>query len=632
MHFLNPSLSAETSRTIEDHARQFVDNAPCGYVITDPDGQMLVVNDTLLEWLGYEEEEFRGARRTFQDILNRGGAIYFDTHLAPLLGIQGSVREINLTLVRQDGGKLPVLLSATQHLAPDGRTRFNSIIVTNFTDRKKYERELLEARKRAENSDRAKTTFLSTISHEVLTPLNAIIGTADLLGVTELDANQRRLQSILAQSGNHLLSLFKNILVVAKSGLGELKVSHKPFSPRRLVHSIVDSFRFGGADETTAYHIEIDDRVPRGLVGDPTLFNQVLTNLIGNAAKFARGGKVRITVESLGENDHGHHIRFSVADDGIGIQPEHLEKLFEPFSQATQHIHQKYGGSGLGLSICQRILEYFDSEIQVESTPNEGSRFWFEVVLPEGEIPADTTQGIGELPIIGTGRVLIVEDNRTNSFLVARYFRRWKVGFDLAANGKEALHCLQQKDYDLILMDLKMPVMDGYTASKKIRQLPPPKSLTPIIAFSASARMVITEQMRDANIDDFTLKPFDPRQLHAIVRRYLIPSTMNFRELRSTLDNDPEELQAFSGILQKELTQAATDLDQAFAQDDVEQIGDLKHKLKTTLQLLEANEVKQNLQEIVDDLRAGRSADRTMKIEVQNRLQQLTRQLGRQQW
>ncbi|THH40383.1 hybrid sensor histidine kinase/response regulator [Neolewinella litorea] len=631
MHFLKSSLSAATSRTIEEHARQFVDNAPCGYLITDPNGQLLGINDTLLDWLGYQKEDLAG-QRTMQDILNRGGSIYFDTHLAPLLGIQGEVREINLTLVRQDGSKLPVLISATHHVVGDGPTRFNSFVVTNFTDRKKYERELLEARKRAESSDRAKTSFLSTISHEVLTPLNAIIGTADLLGVSELDPNQRRLQSILIQSGNHLLSLFKNILIVAKSGLGELKVSHQPFSVRRLVQSIVDSFRYGSADETTSYTIKIDDRVPAGVVGDPTLFNQVLTNLIGNAAKFARGGKVCIAVEWLDQSELGHHLRFSVTDDGIGIHPEHLDKLFQPFSQATQHIHQKYGGSGLGLSICQRILDYFDSTVQVESTLGQGSRFWFEVVLPEGDIPPQSTLSIGDLPVIGAGRVLIVEDNRTNSFLVARYFRRWKVDFDLAANGKEALECVEANDYDLVLMDLKMPVMDGYTASKRIRSMPPPKNQVPIIAFSASARMAMTEKMHDAHIDDFALKPFDPRQLHAFVRRYLSPPAMNFPELRSTLDHDPAELEAFSIILQQELNQASDALTKAFADDDVHEIGDLKHKLKTTLQILEAETVKQNLQEIVDDLRAGRSPDKKTKATVRQELDKLSRRLARQRW
>lgn len=631
MHFLSSSISEATSRTIEEHARQFVDKAPCGYLITDPNGVLLGINDTLLDWLGYEQDDLFG-QSSIQDLLNRGGGIYFDTHLAPLLGIQGEVREINLTFVRRDGSRLPVLISATHHVARDGQTRFNSIVVTNFTDRKKYEKELLEARKRAESSDHAKTSFLSTISHEVLTPLNAIIGTADLLGVTELDSNQKRLQSILVESSNHLLSLFKNILVVAKSGLGELKVSHQPFATRRLLDSIVDSFRYGGQDDHTTYTVEVDDRIPPGLVGDPTLFNQVLTNLIGNAAKFARGGKVCIKLDWLEKTSEGHRVRFSIADNGIGIQPEHLEKLFQPFSQATQHIHQQYGGSGLGLSICQRILDYFDSAVQVESTPGKGSRFWFEVVLPEGKVPDQTSSGISELPVIGTGRVLIVEDNRTNSFLVARYFRRWKVDFDLAANGQEALECVQANDYDMVLMDLKMPVMDGYTASRKIRELPPPKSHVPIIAFSASARMAMTEGLHDTYIDDFALKPFDPRQLHTFVTRYLSPPPMNFPELRSTLDNDPSELEAFSGILQRELRQATDDLDRAFDQDNLEQIGDLKHKLKTTLHLLEADQVRQNLQKIVDDLRSGSPADDQTKSEVKDQLEQLSRQLARERW
>ena len=629
MHILDSSLGESIRLRIEEHARQFVDRAPCGYLVTDDAGRLLLTNDVLLNWLGYTAQEFP-KDYSLTDLLNKGNQIYYETQFAPLLHLQGEVSEISVDLARKDGSALPVLLSAFRH--PEDDPSIQSIVVVNFSDRKRYERELMKARQNAEASDQAKSMFLSTISHEVLTPLNAIIGTADLLSITKLDAHQQRLQGILLHSGNHLLSLFRNLLVVAKTGLGELEVTPNPFFPRRMVEAIVDSFRYGGPDGDVTYFSLIEEAVPRVVEGDESLISQVLTNLIGNATKFSRGGRVEVTVQVLERQDSEYALRFTVEDDGIGISEENRANLFEPFTQGTTDTHQEFGGSGLGLSICQRILQAMDSEVQLESTLGKGSRFWFDLTLPESEAPEDDTVTVGELPEIGMGRVLIVEDNRTNAFLVARYFRRWKVSFDLAGDGQEALDRVKARDYDLVLMDLKMPIMDGYTAAKKIRELPSPKADVPIIAFSASARMAMTERMRDAHIDEFTLKPFDPRKLHAVVLRFLAPSPMNFTELRDAMDHDAEDLASFSSILRRELEVAADELETAFEQRDVQRIADLKHKLKTSLQLLEADTVKQDLQQTVDDLRADRPIDEGIGTVIIEELRQLSRRLARERW
>ncbi|WP_198661684.1 ATP-binding protein [Lewinella sp. IMCC34183] len=628
MNLLDATLSESTSQKIEEHARQFVDIAPVGYLVTDPHGRLLMANDTLLRWLGYAPDAPLPVMR-LPELLNRGGKYYYENHLSPLLKLRDTLREIALDLCCKDGSELPVLLSAYRHT--HDADSLQSFVVTNYTERRQYERELQKARRKAEASDRAKSEFLSTISHEILTPMNAILGTADLMGMTALSSEQQRLQNILVQSGDHLLSLFKNILSVSKSGLGTLEVSPHSFSPRQLVGSLVDSFRYGTADQNVTYTVAIDDDLPPALIGDPTLISQVLTNLLSNATKFSRGGHVTIRVDCV-ERGEECHTRFMVADTGIGISKQEQKRLFQPFTQASKDIHRQYGGAGLGLTVCQRILEHLNSRVEFESVPGKGSRFWFDLALPPGEAATDGAAVLGELPEIDVGRVLVVEDNETNAFLVSRYFRRWKVGFDLASNGQIALDMVDANSYDLILMDLKMPVMDGYTAARKIRELPAPKGDVPIIAFSASARMTMTDRMREAHIDDFTLKPFDPRKLHALVRRFLSPPPMNFTELRDAMDHNTEELESFSTILRRELRTAADELEVAFVQKDVQRIGDLKHKLKTSFQLLEAYSVKKDLQQAVDDLRAGRPLDEGMPTVIVEELRQIVRRLAREQW
>ncbi|MBB4079921.1 PAS domain S-box-containing protein [Lewinella aquimaris] len=635
----NPLSSLHVSQQIDERAGQLFESAPCGYLFTSTTGRFLRVNQTFCEWLGYTSAELVGSCSLI-DLVSRGSRIFFETHFFPVLNLQGTVEEINLTLQRKDGSRFPVLISATQHHDPEGRFLFNSLIILNFAVRKQYESELLEAKKRAESSDRAKSYFLSTISHEVLTPLNAIIGMSDLLETTNLTPHQSRLQSILSKSAVHLLQLFKNVLVVSKAGLGQLKVASNPFDLRELTHSVVNSFRFDSRNHGLELHVEIDNRLPETLVGDATLISQLLTNLVGNAVKFTDGGSVRTQLSVRELTPQEVVIEFSIADTGIGIPAEKLKKLFVPFSQASKDIHSRYGGSGLGLAICSSILEQLDSQMEVETEVGVGSRFSFELTLPRGETPPQPSPPPHKLPRINRGRVLLVEDNDTNAYLVSRYFRQWNVAFDIATDGKDAIEQVQEKEYDLILMDLRMPVMNGYDAAAHIRQLKAPRGSIPIIAFSASSSLTMSSRMREAQIDDFLLKPFAPGKLHAILLEYLpalLPkpedmSRTRFSQLRQTFDEDPEELAAFAVILERELLTAATELDAAIAATNARTVGDLKHKLKTSMQLLGAGELMKRLGYITEDLKNQEPVEPQRQRQVVADLRELAHQLKNEKW
>ena len=637
-----PPTSFTIPDRIELEAQQFFQTAPCGYLFTDPDGHLLRVNQTLLDWLGYEEADMVDGERTLSDLISRGGRIYYETHFAPLLNLQGRIEEINFTFLHHNGSRLPVLVSADQRTDAAGQPLFNSVVAVKFSQRKQYETELLRAKKQAESSDRAKTFFLSNISHEVLTPLNAIIGMADLLEGTALDPQQQRLRTVMSRSAHHLLDLFKNVLVVAKSGLGQLEVAHRTFDLRQLVTGVVDSFRYDEHNRDIDLILNLDDQIPDSLLGDPTLITQLLTNLIGNAVKFTERGQVRVTVEVSAREQDGLHVEFSVEDTGIGVSPDQLSKLFHPFTQASQEIHTRYGGSGLGLSICHNILERYGSKMHVSSAPGRGSCFSFTLLLPPSDSPVAPSRGNHQLPPIQSGRVLLVEDNQTNAFLVSRYFTRWQVEYDLAINGVEALELARQQQYELVLMDLQMPVLDGYDAARAIRELDGPNSDVPIVAFSASASIALSDRMRQAEIDGFLLKPFNPYELHTLLCQHLscgTPSTdsppspsMSFPYIREAFEDDSEALAGFSHILQRELRQAAAELERALQRQDASAVGALKHKLKTSLHLLGDTKLQEQLGRVTESLRRGQSVSDEQCRTLVNRLRTNATALAREKW
>ncbi len=587
--------------------------------------------------MGYgPDDPLPGTKLT--DLISRGSRIYFETHFFPHLNVRGTVEEINVTLLGRGGHRVPVLLSANQHRDAEHRFLFNSVVVVNYAHRQRYESELLEAKKRAESSDRAKSYFLSTVSHEVLTPLNAVIGMAGLLEDTGLDSRQREYQTILSQSANHLLQLFKNILVVSKDGLGKLTVARHPVDLRQLIHGVAGSFRHGSLRPGVLLHTRVPDHLPPLLEGDSMLLSQLLTNLIGNAVKFTASGEVNVAVEVQELSAEAVTFEIAVSDTGIGIPADMLDRLFVPFTQASHDIHSRYGGSGLGLSICSRILDKLGSHMEVSSEEGKGSRFSFVLRLPVSTAQASSSPA--RLPAIGRGRVLLVEDNETNVYLVTRYFSQWQLPYDVATDGAEALRYLEQEAYDLILLDMQMPVMDGYAAARNIRQLPGIKAHVPIIAFSASSSVSISQRMQECEIDDFLLKPFEPRELHALMLRYLPASPMqtqdltpiSFSQLREAFDQDAEELSTFARILERELTTAAAELAQAIAARDTQAVSDLRHKLKTSLHLLDADRLKELLDHVITELRADRQPGRGDTRALLQEVRQLVLRLQQEEW
>ncbi|MFP5285308.1 MAG: histidine kinase dimerization/phospho-acceptor domain-containing protein, partial [Thermoanaerobaculia bacterium] len=281
---------------IEESAEDLYENAPCGYISSLPDGTIVKVNQTFLDWTGHRRDDLVGRKR-FQDLLTAGGRIFHETHYAPLLRMQGAVREIAVDIVRAGGGRLPALINSVLKKDGDGRPLLTRTTVFNATDRKEYERELLRERQRAEQAARAKADFISMVSHEIRTPLNAILGVGHLLESTELSAQQQKYVRILRSSSEGLLALINDILDFSKIEAGKVSLEERSLDLRQLVGQIADNLHVKAAQKGVALDVRIDERVPQTVLGDPVKIGQVVTNLLSNAIKFTAQGSVTVALE-----------------------------------------------------------------------------------------------------------------------------------------------------------------------------------------------------------------------------------------------------------------------------------------------------------------------------------------------
>lgn len=374
-------------KLLEESLEELYEHAPCGYVSTLPDGTFAKVNGTFLAWTGYQREELLADKR-FQDLLPIGGKIFYETHYAPLLQMQGFVNEIAVDLVCRDGSQLPVLISSVQKRDASGAPLLHRTTIFNASDRREYERELLRARKKAEQAVEAKTRSLSTISHEIRNPLSSITLATQLLERNTSDPKHLRYIGMLKSSSQSLLALLNDILDYQKIEAGHVALQERKFNIREFVNDIILRLEARAEEKKLAVQAEVDEHVPEHLVGDPIKIGQVLTNLMSNAIKFTEEGSVKLTLRVKDVRSDAVSIDFSVEDTGIGIAPERVAYVFEEFTQASSDITVKYGGTGLGLAISRKLLQLYGSEIKVASTPGKGSTFSFNLRLktvPERE-------------------------------------------------------------------------------------------------------------------------------------------------------------------------------------------------------------------------------------------------------
>jgi PAS domain S-box-containing protein len=492
-----------------------------GIFITDSESNIIRVNRAFEQLTGYRREEatrltpasliarrsFEGATTTsWKDLLARG---------------RGSAETM---ICRKDGTSFPVWLGLTPVSDAEGTLTHFVAHFFDMTDRFRFEQELKDAQLQAEAASQAKSRFLANMSHEIRTPLNAIINLNEMLLETELSQEQRKLAITARQGGKALNSLVNSVLDLTQIESGKLSISFHVFNLRKLIEELQALFTPQAFSAGLYLKVEIDDALPQWVEGDETRLRQVLLNLVGNALKFTEQGWVLLRVSQASSqadaDDGGGLVRFQVDDTGIGITEKAAGRIFEEFTQADVSLARRFGGSGLGLTISQLLVRMMHGQIEYKPREDGGSSFSFEVPLPASEMEpheAESSEGMATV----SGRVLLAEDSQANQMVARAILEKAGCEVVIASDGREAIDIATREAFDLILMDLSMPKVDGLEAATTIRGRAGPNTTTPIVALTANVFEEDRQRCVKAGMNDFVGKPVEANMLRQKLQQWL---------------------------------------------------------------------------------------------------------------
>ncbi len=379
------------------------------------------------------------------------------------------------------------------------------------------EKKLLNVMLGFEKANKAKSVFLSNMSHELRTPLNGIIGTTNLLMHETATSSQKKYYDVLMHTSDHMLHLINHILDFSKINEAKINLDRNIFNLKHTLTKLSRVYVAQDTKENVSFKFEIDTALDKEIISDDLRLKQVLFNLLSNAFKFTKAGTITLKAVLLNTDEDKITVRFSVKDTGIGIKPEQIEKIFESFEQADNSTTRNFGGTGLGLSISKQLVGLFGSNLQVESEYQKGSTFWFDADLEINKtINTQLVEEVNTKNLNGV-KILVAEDNKINRMVLLTFLKKWNVQFTETVNGLEALEEYRKTPYDLILMDLEMPEMDGYTAIKEIRKI---DGSIPVIAFTAALYDDMGEDLKTKGFNDYLHKPFNPKDLYNKISQY----------------------------------------------------------------------------------------------------------------
>ncbi len=524
-------------------------------------------------------------------------------HIADQLAECGRFRE-EADLVRSDGSIFRARLS-TQYLAADDPAAGVVTIIEDMTQEAEAFKALHEAKVIAEEAARVKSDFVANMSHEIRTPMTGILGMTHLLLQQDLSPKQREYLEKIKAAGRHLLGVINDILDFSKIEAGKMIIEHVDFNLKELTDGVASIVGESARVKGLEFAVDIAPDVPPYLVGDPMRLAQILNNFAANAVKFTDEGRVGLNVEVQAQEENGVTLRFSVRDSGCGIDPNLQANLFTSFQQADSSITRSHGGTGLGLAISKQLVENMHGTIGVDSTPGIGSVFWFNIPLGIGTEEGAThkTNPAAQLPTpegLSHLQLLLVEDNPLNQEVALAMLAHFGINVDLATNGATAVQMVQHKRYDLVLMDVQMPVMDGLAATRAIRKLPGHNTL-PIVAMTANAMVSDRDACIAAGMNDHLGKPIDvDRLLAKIVKWTNAKGTLTLPEqaqapapdqnadaclldthdgLRRCMDRTPMYQRTLKSFI-RHFTQSPDKMRDAIATCDLETLSRTAHSLK----------------------------------------------------
>nr|WP_228085106.1 PAS domain S-box protein [Mucilaginibacter sp. JRF] len=493
-------------------------NITSGVIINDSEGNVEWINTGFEKITGYTINDVRG--RHLGDRLKGELTDIGIIERSRELSKNKQSFEVDLLIYRKDGQPLWISVINSVILDDQGRVDKYIEVIIDITLKKKVELELIAAKEEAIQLNRAKDMFISVLSHEMRTPLNAVIGMSHLLIEDNPSESQKENLNILKFSAENLLRLINDVLDFTKIETGNVELEKASVKVRELLKSVTSSVQYKANEKNIYIKSRVDDDIPECILGDATRLSQILLNLASNSVKFTDEGGVTIDLKIIEQTAKTVRIRFAVIDTGIGIASNKISTIFESFKQAEADTTRKYGGTGLGLPITKRLIELHDSRINVDSTLGQGSTFWFTITFDKAESEKNTMDNAAEAGL--NINVLVVDDNQINRLLVNKVLKKWGATADFAENGQEAVEKVESDiKYDAVLMDIHMPIMGGLEATQVIRSKTESYfQQLPIIALTASMLNSEIERINEAGMNDYILKPFEPKTLYTKLSRY----------------------------------------------------------------------------------------------------------------
>ncbi|NJB82456.1 PAS domain-containing hybrid sensor histidine kinase/response regulator [Wenyingzhuangia aestuarii] len=518
----------------EEKYRGIIESLEFGILEVDTKGIITKAHSSFSTLTGYTQKELIGK--------NPYEFLHPDSYA--LMQLQEEKRKdkvadvYEVQIKKKTGEYIWVIISGAPFYDTEGNQTGSVGIHLDITERKKMEEDLKKANEKALASSKSKELFFAKVSHEIRTPLNAVVGLTDLLLKTDLNPTQKKYTYNINKSANNLLLLVNDILDITKIEKDQLSINNKPFKLKNFLNNIHATLDYQAQQKELPLLISVDKNIENHYISDELRLTQIIINLANNAIKFTSIGYVKILLELVSIKKNQHLIKFSVIDTGKGIAQDKIDKIFNEFTQESTNTFNTYGGSGLGLAISKKLVELLGGTIQVTSNLNKGSTFFFTLPFTIAEKKKKNTKK--EETTVFTAKdwsatkILIVEDNPINQLVIQETLTIWKVQHKTVNNGLEAVEQIKQEEFDIVLMDMQMPVMDGITATKEIRQTL--KSNVPIIAFTANAMKADIQKCLEVGMNDAITKPFKEEELKSkiqnlVSKNHIIKKSKNIKPL-----------------------------------------------------------------------------------------------------